>query len=219
MKLTLEVLTEAARRAAALRSITRLQPVGGKGDRVFPATFDQGKYATEKRRLVVDDKGSEVDCALPDSVASQANRAEEALLAGIRSGHHKLPLIEVSLEEAKADFLADIPMLTSLEVPHRLADAILRDSQLPDGTRFASSTYAEKWRKASPWNARAVYELCPTALLLGMWDSPEKPGGLGAKFERASASEIMAVDITKSSDLKGYRIDPISASKTVIMER
>lgn len=219
MKLTLEILTAAVGNAAALRSITRLQPVGGKGDKVFPATFEQGKYALEKRRLDPADKASEVDCALLDSVASQANRAEEALLAAIRSGKLKLPLIEVDFTEVNPSFQVDIPKLTSLEVPHRLADAILRDSELPDGTRFSASSYAQSWRKASPWNARAIYELCPTALLFGMWGSPEKPGGLGAKFERAYVSEIVAVDITKANDRKGYRIDPIAASSSVLVEK
>lgn len=219
MTLTLETLTAAVETAAALRSITRLQPVGGKGDKVFPATFDQGKYAVEKRRLDPSDKATEVDCALLDSVASQANRAEEALLAGIRGAKFQLPLIEVDFTEANASFQVDIPNLTSLEVPHRLADAILRDSELADGTRFSASSYAQSWRKSSPWNARAIYELCPTALLFGMWGSPEKPGGLGAKFERAFVSEIVAVDITKAADRKGYRIDPISASSAVFVEK
>jgi CRISPR-associated protein Csb1 len=81
----------------------------------------------------------------------------------------------------------------------------------------------------------AVYELCPTALLFGMWGSPDKPGGLGAKFERAFVSEIVAVDVVgnQSSDgngeggidrddlvnkRAGFRIDPLNASKTVMVK-
>jgi CRISPR-associated protein Csb1 len=125
-----------------------------------------------------------------------------------------------------------LPNLTSLDVPHRLADAILRDSALPDGTRFSKSEYAQRWGKSNLWNATAVYELCPTALLFGMWGSPEKPGGLGAKFERAFVSEIVAVDVvpnvSRTTDPKdpearkdvankrvGFRIDPLNASKSV----
>src|SRR5439155_22360728 len=85
--------------------------------------------------------------------------------------------------------------LTTLDVPHRLADAILRDSLLADGTRFSKSQYALQWGRSNLWNATAVYELCPTALVFGMWGSPDKPGGLGAKFERAFVSEIVAVDV------------------------
>jgi CRISPR-associated protein Csb1 len=46
--------------AAALRSITILQPVEGEGGKVFPATYSGGKYAYEKRRLHGDDEGTAV---------------------------------------------------------------------------------------------------------------------------------------------------------------
>jgi CRISPR-associated protein Csb1 len=214
--------------AAAFRSITKLQPVGGKGDKVFPATYERGAYATERRAL----DGEIVNCVLVDSVQSQANRAEEALKTAIERGRTKLPLIEVSFREVNEQFRTPLPELTSLDVPHRLADAILRDSVLPDGRRFSKSDYAQRWGRSNLWNATAVYELCPTALLFGMWGSPEKPGGLGAKFERAFVSEIVAVDVvsnapeqaeTRSSDARndivnkraGFRIDPLNASKTV----
>src|SRR4051794_25827304 len=67
--------------AAAFRSITQLQPVGGEGDKVFPATYSQGKYATEQRRIKVKngevEAETEVGCVLINSVQSQANHAEE----------------------------------------------------------------------------------------------------------------------------------------------
>lgn len=214
--------------AAAFRSITKLQPVGGEGDKVFPVTYSGGAYATERRRL----DGAEVNCVLIDSVQSQANRAEEALKPAIECGKTKLPLIEVSFQEANEKFRTPLPDLTSLDVPHRLADAILRDSELDDGTRFSRSEYARRWGRANLWNATAVYELCPTALLFGMWGSPDKPGGLGAKFERAFVSEIVAVDVVSNEQEKtnseseyayktvagkriGFRIDPLQASSCV----
>jgi CRISPR-associated protein Csb1 len=199
--------------AAAFRSKTILQPVGGEGDKVFPATFAGGKYAKEKRR----DHAANVDieCVLLDSVASQANRAEEALLLALRHSELNLPLIEVDFREANKNFRIDLPNLTSLEVPHRLADSILRDSQLPDGTMFSKSHYAKRWGKANPWNATAVYELCPTALVFGMWGSPDKPGGMGAKFERAYVSEIVGIDTTFIEKRSGFRIDPVGTSSKV----
>jgi CRISPR-associated protein Csb1 len=165
-------------------------------------------------------------------VQSQANRAEEALKVAIERGRTRLPLIEVEFQKVNGNFRNPLPNLTSLDVPHRLADAILRDSALPDGTRFSKSEYAQRWGKSNLWNATAVYELCPTALLFGMWGSPEKPGGLGAKFERAFVSEIVAVDIVpnepptteaKDPDARkdvvnkrvGFRIDPLNASRSV----
>lgn len=175
------LMTAVAGSAAAFRSVTKLQPVGGDGDKVFPATYGSGAYATERRVL----DGQVVDCVLIDSVQSQANRAEEALKLTVERGRTQLPLIEVDFQEVNGNFRNPLPNLTTLDVPHRLADAILRDSVLADGTRFSKSQYAQRWGRSNLWNATAVYELCPTALVLGMWGSPEKPGGLGAKFERA----------------------------------
>lgn len=216
MKLTYQTLLSAVTgTGAAFRSVTKLQPVGGEGDRVFPATYAQGKYATEKRRIVENGVKKEVDCVLLNSVSSEANHAEEALLQGVKRGKIELPLIEVDFSEANQTLPKRLANLTSLEVPHRLADAILRDSVLSDGTRFSKSSYAEKWRVSNLWDATAIYELCPTALVFGMWGSPEKPGGLGAKFERAYVSEIVGVDIDPPSRRLGFRIDPIGASKDV----
>lgn len=227
--LTLNELNAAvAGQAAAFRSITKLQPVDGEGGKIFPATYSGGAYATERRTL----DGTVVDCVLIDSVQSQSNRAEEGLKQAIERNRTKLPIIEVSFEEINGSLRNPLPNLTSLDVPHRLADAILRDAMLSDGTRFSKSEYAQRWGRSNLWNATAVYELCPTALLFGMWGSPEKPGGLGAKFERAYVSEIVAVDVvsnstekidSKGSDVRkdivnkcaGFRIDPLNASKNV----
>ncbi len=233
-----ELMTAVAGSAAAFRSVTKLQPVGGEGDKVFPATYAGGAYATERRRI----DGEAVDCTLIDSVQAEANRGEEALKVAIERGRIQLPLIEVDFREANGKFRTDIPNLTSLDVPHRLADAILRDSVLADGTRFSKSQYAQRWGRSNLWNATAVYELCPTALVFGMWGSPDKPGGLGAKFERAFVSEIIAVDVVRNEREKtegenspapkdsgkvsivrkdlvnkraGFRIDPLNASKVV----
>jgi CRISPR-associated protein Csb1 len=218
--------------AAAFRSTTKLQPVGGEGDKVFPVTYSGGVYATERRAL----DGRVVDCVLIDSVQSQANRAEEALKLAIERGRMQLPVIEVDFQGANGQFRSPLPNLTSLDVPHRLADAILRDSVLADGTRFSKSEYAQQWGKASLWNAAAIYELCPTALVFGMWGSPEKPGGLGAKFERAFVSEIVAIDVIRNTDggansdkprargdlsdvRAGFRVDPLNSSKNVAIKQ
>ena len=220
-KLSLAALSAAvAGSAAAFRSITKLQPIEGEGGKMFPATYAGGKYATEKRRLPLEDGSErEVECVLLNSVQSEANAAELALLSAVERKQIKLPLIEVDFSEANGQFQKDLPNLTSLEVPHRLADAILRDSMLPDGTRFNKSEYAKRWARSNLWNATAVYEMCPTALVFGMWGSPEKPGGLGAKFERAYISEVVGVDALVVEERSGFRVDPISASSQVPLVR
>lgn len=64
-ELTLDIIRDAlGGYAAALRRVTEYQPAGGPGDKVFPPTYEGGKYATETR--VID--GEQVDCVLLDSV-------------------------------------------------------------------------------------------------------------------------------------------------------
>jgi len=193
--------------AVAFRSRVELQPAGGPGDKVFPPTYEGATYATEARRLP--GREEPVACVLLDSVQSQANRMEEALQEAVDAGRIRIPLIEVDFGQANQELLKPIDdRITSLTVPHRLADAILRDSDLEDGTAFSKSEHAEYWRKASVANATPVYELCPTALIFGIWGAPEKPGGLGAKFERLMSSEILGMEVafgTKTSS----RIDPL----------
>lgn len=215
--LSLAALTAAMQgSAAALRSTTLLQPIEGEGGKVFPATYSGGKYAVEKRRLAnADGSEREVDCVLLNSVQSEANHAELALLEAIDRGLLSLPLIEVDFSEVNSQFKKDLPNLTSLEVPHRLADAILRDTMVNGATRFSKSEYAARWGRANLWNATAIYEMCPTALVFGMWGSPDKPGGLGAKFERAYISEIVAVDTIAVEKRSGFRVDPLGASSKV----
>ncbi len=216
-ELTFDTLSSALSGVAAgFRSITRLQPIDGPGGKIFPATYADGVYATEKRRIP-DGAGQEkeVECVVIDSVQSQSNRAEEALKFAIEQQKISLPLIEVDFSGVNEKFRTPIPTLTTLDVPHRLADAILRDSELGDGTRFSKSEYAKRWSRSNLWDAKAVFDLCPTALVFGMWGSPEKPGGLGAKFERAYVSEIVAIDVERVEKRQGFRIDPLQSRSSI----
>lgn len=230
--LTLERLQEAvAGKAAAFRCRSRLQPAGGPGDKVFPPTYAGAIYAVEQRRVSVkradgNEAVETVTCVLLDSVQSQANRMEEALQDAIDAGQTRIPIIEVDFSDANKQLLKPIDArVTSLTVPHRLADAILRDSVIADdgddkGKLFCDSSLAERWRKASPANATPIYELCPTALMFGVWGAPEKPGGLGAKFERSIRSEIVGIDIELIGERRGLRSDPLGIVKnaSVVLE-
>jgi CRISPR-associated protein Csb1 len=95
--LTLDDLTIAVGgSAAAVRAVARLEPAGGTGDKVFPPTYmkegqAKTRYACEQRRV----DGRLVDTVLLDSVASQANRMEEALLEGWRAKELHFPVVWV----------------------------------------------------------------------------------------------------------------------------
>ncbi|MEQ9400877.1 MAG: type I-U CRISPR-associated RAMP protein Csb1/Cas7u [Longimicrobiales bacterium] len=206
----------------AIRSKTRLQPIGGQGDKVFPPTFGDlvrvkladgsehaTRYAVETRRI----DGEDTLCVLLDSVASQANRLEEALQRAWDAGRVRFPMVRVDFTgETDDDPTLDLStiggdgFLTSLEAPHRLADALIRDSTL-DGTRFRASGPGREFTEASPHNATAVYRLSPNALTFGMWDSTGPKGGQGAKFQRALVSEIVGVRVALGRKTAS-RIDP-----------
>lgn len=224
--LTLESLRAAVSgSAAAYRCKRRLQPAGGLGDKVFPPTFAGAVYAIEERRIP--GRETPVTCVLLDSVQSQANRMELALQEAVDAGRIKMPLVVVDFSEhdptgdLEADdkagrLLEKVGRITSLQVPHRLADAILRDSEL-DGVRFRRSERGKALNTVSLSNATPLFELCPTALVFGMWDSTGPKGGLGPKFERAIVSEIVGIGAVWNDSYlaRGVRRDPLEISKNV----
>ena len=206
MTLSLDKLKSAvAGTAAALRRVVKLQPAGGPGAKVFPPTYEGGKYATEKRRI----DGKTVDCVLLDSVQSQANRMELALQEAVDEGRISLPVITVDFSGTAASFIGRI---TSLEAPHRIADAILRDSEWNDGKGnkkpFCETPAGEALDTASLQDATGLFVHCPTALVFGMWYSTGARGGLGVKFPRAIVSEIIGIGVVPGQRTGG-RLDPL----------
>ncbi|HEY0180041.1 MAG TPA: type I-U CRISPR-associated RAMP protein Csb1/Cas7u, partial [Dokdonella sp.] len=187
--------------AAAFRCRQVLQPAGGEGSPVFPPTYSGGEYATEERRIPGRDEP--VPCVLLNSVQSEANHVELALLEAWENGEIPLPVISVDF--AGQELLRDL-RVTSLEAPHRIADALLRDSLL-DGVLFRESSRGRALDVVDLRNATALFELCPTALVFGLWDSTGPRGGLGAKFARAYVSEVVGIDAVPGKKTAS-RIDP-----------
>ena len=230
--LNLEDLRDAVcGRAAAFRCRATLQPAGGEGAKVFPPTYSGAVYATEKRRLP--GHPEPVECVLLDSVQSQANRMEEAVQQAVDEGRLKIPVIEVDFtpyfpgddQDEDMRLLDPVGKISSLQAPHRIADAILRDSVVAEENKpFRAqkakdeSTIGQKLRLASIQNATPVFEHCPTALVFGMWDSTGPKGGLGAKFERAIVSEIVGIDAPdthREARNRGLRTDPLGIRREV----
>lgn len=212
MPITLEQLRQAVTKDAAIRRVQRLQPAGGKGDKIFPPTYpgetsnSPARHVFERRRM----DGLDVQCVLIDSVQSQANRLEEALLGAIRAERIRLPLLTVDFRGQKAPNgvdVSDLGEVTSLDAPHRVFDAIIRDSELA-GARFTETEQYKKLLLAKPTNALQVFALSPSSLVFGVWNSTGEGGGLGAKFARCIVSEIVGVGAAEGK--KGaVRIDPL----------
>ena len=192
--------------AVAIRGTATLEPAGGPGDKVFPPSHSVdkndrqpgAKYAFEKRRI----DGRDTDCVLLDSVQSQANRMEEALQALWADKRIALPVIAVDFSGCAPD----VGVVTSLSAPHRVADALLRDS-LNGKTLFRLSEIGKSFTDATARNAAPLFKVCPTGLVFGLWDSTGPKGGLGSKFARAIVSEIVGVGATAGVKTAS-RIDP-----------
>jgi CRISPR-associated protein Csb1 len=166
----------------------------------------------EKRRLPFGHDSSETreaDCVLLDSVQSQANRIEDSLQDAVDRKMISIPLIVVQF----GNTVPDIQRVTSLQAPHRVADAILRDSLL-GGTPFRQSMIGQSVTDSSLANATALFRYCPHALVLGVWDSTGPKGGSGAKFARALVSEIVGIDAIIGKKTSS-RIDPLQARAAV----
>ncbi len=210
-ELTLKNLKESVRSAAALRLRVKLTGAGGDGDKLFPPTYAGGVYAVEDRRI----GGKVVRCALVDSVQSQANRMEESLLDAFLPAWRELdPQKPQDCElPVLGLFIENHGWVTSLTAPHRVHDAILRDSEIGEEggkgkVRFRDSAMGRKIVAARLHAAAALYEHCPTALIFGTWDSTAGEGLDSAKIPRALVSEIVAVDITPGVRTAS-RIDPL----------
>lgn len=191
--------------AVAIRGTATLEPAGGPSDKVFPPTHSVGdrattRYAFEKRRI----DGRDVECVLIDSVQSQANRMEEALEVLWSKKRIRLPVISVDF----SGVAPDVGVVTSLTAPHRVADALLRDS-LDNGTFFRLTEIGRSFTDATAKNAEPLFKVCPTGLVFGLWDSTGPKGGLGSKFPRALVSEIVGVGAVAGSKTAS-RIDPAS---------
>jgi len=205
MAISLDQLREAVSgQAVGVRARTKLQPLGGEGDKLHPPTYGDGgdpqtKYATEMRRVGEQD----VPCVLLDSVASQANRMELALLEAARARDVALPVVSVDFRETA---VPSLDRLSSLEAPHRIFDALLRDS-LDGEVLFRLGDMGRSITEATSRNATALLRYSPTTLLFGGWDSTGPKGGRGAKYERAITSEVVGIGIERGVKTAS-RIDP-----------
>jgi len=196
--------------SAALRVTVELTPTAGPESKIFPPTYigtnDRGKevsgaYAKEER--IVD--GKRVLSVLLDSVGSQANRMELALLSAIEENLIQIPLVRAESPE--------IGVITSLEAPHRIADAIFRDCLL-DGVAFRDSDVGRAWTASNVKDATSMFNYCPTALLFGQWDSTGLATGSGNRFQRNLVSEIVAHDVVEGVKVGG-RKDPLEINTSV----
>ena len=225
--LTHEVLRGAVEGGANyLRFKTRLQPADGTNGKVHPPTYagPEGSAREAEARYHVEERrsgGRIVLTAVLDSVPSQANRAEEALLDAYEDGLIEIPIVEADFsgpegEEAEYDGIRP-GRLTALEASHRVADATFRECKL-DGKWFRESQVGNAIFGSSERDAADMYRYCPTVLVFGEWDSMGGDASRGHKFERRMVSEIVAINVSigRSSSSK---LDPLKIESAASVYR
>jgi CRISPR-associated protein Csb1 len=208
-----DLQTAVAGSAAALRLTLKLEAVSPK---VFPPTYEGGKYAEEARfipgyKYIDPETGRDapVPCVLLDSVASQANRMEMALQDAWMGSEIELPIVSSDFSEVENP---GVPKVTSLQAPHRIVDAILRDSTIANGgkpTKFRDSDVGKELDQLSAGYATPLLKYAPHCLVFGMWDSTGPRGGLGVKFARSVVSEIIGINAVNGVKTSS-RIDPLN---------
>ncbi len=190
-----------------IRIDTDLEPLSGAGGPVKPAVYEGGNYQLDRRWESPGDADA-TPVIVIDNVPSQANRLEQALRRDREAS--SIPEFVLDLSEL-GDLPAHLPRtLSSLEFPHRNADAYLRDAKMDDvdfiNTKVGRAIFGATAQECGPLMA-----WFPQALLYGFWQSHLGKKNHNHKHARTWVSEIIgwkpAANDTKVMGLKG---DPLN---------
>jgi CRISPR-associated protein Csb1 len=176
---------------AGISICTELEPLGGQGDPVKPATYERGRFQHDRRWFGSGAERAVSEIIVIDNEPSQANRLEAAL----RSKRDQLGLPDIVLDLSAAGTLpSHLPREISIyQFPHRNADAYLRDAEL-DGAPFRKTEVGEAIFSATARHADALLSWCPQALLFGFWQSHLGKKRSQSKQARSWVSEIIGID-------------------------
>lgn len=195
-----ELLANAARHASAITLRANLIPASALPDDeklfVLPPTYAEiGHLASPIR-----EDGTH-QYILIESPQSWANRLEELL---------DRPEVGVG----RLTVLAAKRKLSVNELPHRVFDALLRDSELA-GQPFRASPLGKALTEARADNATALLENAPGTLLFGAWDSFAGAKMGAAKWPAALSGQIIGFDALQTKKA-GIRVDPMNIAKDAV---
>lgn len=180
-----------------------LVPLTGPGGLVKPAVYEGGTYQKDRRWASPTDEEATAVIVI-DNVPSQANRLEDAL----RRNRASISIPEFVLDLSGLPNLpSHLPrVLSSLQFPHRNADAYLRDAKLGDSD-FVKTALGNAIFGATAQTCGPLMAWFPQALLYGFWQSHLGKKRHNAKHARAWVSEIVgwepAATDTRVMGLKG----------------
>lgn len=186
-----------------LRSAWVLQariPLKPLCSRIRPAVFAKDKDEGGKLKPSLAEGhrylGAPQNTVILDSPASMANRMEEALYA-LRA--------KLGLNDIRVDF-GDVAY-SIWQLPHRIYDAAVRDSQYSD-QEFFQTNLGKKLALGDP---QALFRWSPNSLLLGSWNSHAQAGigaRLAPRIERAVLAEVLGLG-PERVPRPGSRRDPL----------
>jgi CRISPR-associated protein Csb1 len=111
---------------------------------VAPNPLDYDRLRAGETRII---GGQPVPCVLLDSVQSQANRLELALLEWHRSaekGKNPFPLVQIDVEGTDAK---EVGLFTALEAPHTIAEAMFRGGRWTGGDHGRTDRVSQSIRE------------------------------------------------------------------------
>jgi CRISPR-associated protein Csb1 len=186
-----------------LRSAWVLQariPLKPLSSRIRPAVFAKDKDEGGKLEpfLALGHRylGAPQNTVILDSPASMANRMEEALYA-LRA--------ELGLNDIRVDF--GDAAYSIWQLPHRIYDAAVRDSQWSDQEFFQT----DLGKKLALGDPQALFKWSPNSLLFGSWNSHAQAGigaRLAPRIERAVLAEVLGLG-PERVPRPGSRRDPL----------
>ena len=186
-----------------IRIDTELEPLSGPGGTVKPAVYEGGTYQMDRRWASSADEAP-TQVIVIDNVPSQANRLEEAIRRHRES--IRVPEMVLDISEVKSLPVHLPRRLSSLEFPHRNADAYLRDARLGDAD-FTRTDLGRALFGATAQTCGPLMAWFPQALLYGFWQSHLGKKRHNTKHARAWVSEIVgwkpAATDTRVLGLKG----------------
>jgi CRISPR-associated protein Csb1 len=194
-------LSAAVAEKSMIRLVVKLRPANADG-LVYPPTYDQGTHIFRPAWI----NGEKRAGVVLDSVQSQANRIEVAILDASRRNRITYPDIELRIKASTGEEVYSV-----LELSHRVYDAALRMANL-NGTLFVNSEIGKQVYAARTERASALFTHAPVTLALGGWDSHGGGGPLVAKMPRLITSEIVGLDaqpVTRGA----VKFDPMDIRK------
>lgn len=195
-----DVLSDAAQHVSAITLRANLIPASSmpNDDKFFvlpPTYFELGHLASAVR-----EDGTH-QYILIESPQSWANRLEELL---------DRPEVGVGALRVKVAGRS----LTVNELPHRIFDALLRDSE-QSGRPFRETALGRSLTEARADNVTALLENAPGTLLFGAWDSVAGPKRDAAQWTAALSGQIMGFDALQTKKA-GIRVDPMNIAKVAV---